>query len=256
MDPRQSLALRDDPDPEIEFNWLASIYIIYSTAGNVSYPGYQPPPGRKQPPWRFSAVEIIHYACLNQYQTTFDQGDSLTTVIGTSKSAGPFSATRPSMPANSLNCTDAHYGGTWWTGNLFATCHSDYYDIGPTYFYLQDPENPGDLNKSFVVKRDVLASMAQEIANDNAYYFTYDGAKHGTHKFTASSEPFFAALYADDQGGSEVDLKAMRRNAEIYFSNQAITYTNACVLTINCLIYPVISPPAGNWLTLLPLADY
>ncbi|KAM0345694.1 hypothetical protein ACHAPU_006349 [Fusarium lateritium] len=75
-----SLAFVND---EANFAALADYFVIYSRAGNVSYPGYNRTEERQ---WPFGAFEVLLYLCVNEYAIKVDAGVPSTEVISSSVS--------------------------------------------------------------------------------------------------------------------------------------------------------------------------
>ncbi|CAM1509554.1 Fc.00g032930.m01.CDS01 [Cosmosporella sp. VM-42] len=74
----ESLVYADDG---ANFGLLSNYFVIYSRAGNVSYLGYNRTP---EPQWKSGAHELLLYLCLNEYQTTVQDGESFTKVSSSS----------------------------------------------------------------------------------------------------------------------------------------------------------------------------
>ncbi|KAK5656056.1 hypothetical protein OQA88_5195 [Cercophora sp. LCS_1] len=74
----RSIAFQDAHD---NFTALSNLYLIWSAAGNVSYPGYN---RTNEGPWRFHAVEILYHLCVNTYSLDYFKGTTKTTLLASS----------------------------------------------------------------------------------------------------------------------------------------------------------------------------
>lgn len=209
---------RDD-----NFTALAHFFTIYSNAGNVSYAGYNR--SSDKTPWEFRAIETLYHACVITYETDFTLGNSTTRVLSTSSTLLPIESNRPLYNTKCSRAEDM----------LLNTC--DFLDKEGGITYLQDPEAPNDVTKSYAFGRDASMSITYNLYFDLANSFMADGIDGNIASY--SNDNYFelsSTVYGKDDKIRDPALQFDRLGQ--YFNLTAISLTNMLVLSSSDSLLP------------------
>ncbi|KAH8889461.1 hypothetical protein GQ53DRAFT_869863 [Thozetella sp. PMI_491] len=88
------------------FTAVTKLFIIYSNAGNVTYPGYA---GPDEANWDFHALEILFHVCVNTYSTTVSAGNASTELISSSYTPLQVPGNMPLPTSSYRNATETMY---------------------------------------------------------------------------------------------------------------------------------------------------
>jgi hypothetical protein len=206
-----SLAFADDPNAS-NFTALSFQYLIYSTAGNVSYPGYEPPPDQK--PWSFRAVEILYHLCVNTYETEVRSGRHVSKVIESTNKPLPFKGNHP-LPAP--NCFSP--------ANILYSDQCAPARNSSQITYIQDPEEPNldDPSKHYAAEGLYAGVVGQILPPLLVQGVFYDG--RSTQSFVDRTSILFVTfLYGQTYNLN--DPETQLKNVSIFFSNIANAISN------------------------------
>ncbi|KAK0623596.1 hypothetical protein B0T14DRAFT_495052 [Immersiella caudata] len=206
----KSLSFLDSRDNN--YTALARFYVMYSNAGNVSYPGRD---RSNDTPWEWRALEILYHACVITYETAVTSGISHTVQIATSNAV---LNTPNNLPLYNANCT---------LETDFAINFCDYADKeqpgGLTY--LVDPEHADDPTKFYSFDRRVSNMITYNTYFDLSNSFMADGVPG--HLASFMKQNYFAlrtALYGVDYLLN--DTRVQFDNLAKYFNGTATAVSN------------------------------
>ncbi|KAK0742612.1 hypothetical protein B0T18DRAFT_447546, partial [Schizothecium vesticola] len=204
-----TLTFTEPTDRDSVFNAVGHFFVVYSSAGNVSYPGFDR--SQNPNPWSFKAFEILYHVCVNTYETTFSGGQSNTTLIASSSAPAP----RPdNEPFQSIGCLPEK-------NLLVQTCN--YLSPNRTRTYLVDPENPDNRTADFAIDRDIGAILTVRLYTDLQVTFVSDGI---SSNLAAYSNRNFPAVEAAVYDGDMTDPVWQGRNLAAYLDNMSAAVTN------------------------------
>jgi len=204
----RSLSFLDSRDDN--YTAIARFYVMYSNAGNVSWPGRD---RSQDKPWEFRALEILYHACVITYETEVVAGTPITRQIATSNAVLDTKDNRPLYNANCTLKTD------------FAINFCDYADKDGGSTYLTDPDAPSDPKKFYSFDRKVSNMITYNSYFDLSNSFMADGVPD--HLASFMKQNYFAlrtALYGTDYLLN--DTATQFENLGKYFNGTAIAVSN------------------------------
>ncbi|KAK0646425.1 hypothetical protein B0T16DRAFT_458346 [Cercophora newfieldiana] len=204
----KSLSFLDSRDDN--YTAISHFYVMYSNAGNVSYPGRD---RSQDKPWEWQALEIMFHACVITYETEVTAGISTTRQIATSNAVLD---TPNNLPLYNANCT---------LKIDFAINFCDYADQKGGQTYLKDPDFPDDPTKFYAFDRRVSNMITYNSYFDLSNSFMADGVPN--HLASFMKQNYFAlrtALYGVNYQLN--DTKKQFENLSIYFNGTATAVSN------------------------------
>lgn len=222
-----SLAFVDD---EANFAALADYFVVYSRAGNVSYPGYNRT-GERQ--WPFGAFEVLLYLCVNEYEIKVKAGVPSTKVIASSVSpvAGGKKSNTVGLPK--LTC---HYPFGKLDRRLYC---NDPKEKSRKTLAFQDPssESGGKSNFSFSAVTALSTSYNLNLAMFSQYI--YSGSPRETAVLTADSAMWLSnALWGLKLNITDTEEQFTRVGR--YYDGLATSLSNQFVASCSCNSYSLL----------------
>ncbi|KAK5653091.1 hypothetical protein OQA88_9189 [Cercophora sp. LCS_1] len=155
-----SLAFNDDPNDK--YTAITHLYLIYSNAGNVSYPGYDRTANSDEP-WQFRAVEVLCHVCVSSMEANYENGNSTTFITSSSLDISE------NKPLDNVICDKKV------EGSLERLCRFEkvFQDIGA--LYLQDPEAPNDRTSYFTIDRQLASILTEHVNGHMLSNWPWDG---------------------------------------------------------------------------------
>ncbi|KAK3689266.1 hypothetical protein B0T22DRAFT_440752 [Podospora appendiculata] len=199
-------------DTNLQSTALNYIYLIWSNAGNVTYPGFNTTSSSSSttPPWRFEAVEIVLNLCVQTYTASYRQPTASITPIATSY-------TPANIPNNTLNLAMGCY--------MFQTTYSCYEDDAP----------PANSNLTLVSDEQELFAADAPSVNMLSHYMAYNtqqmGSSNGVGMYVSGQNDWFLteALYGKfdyPEDGLRTDPVAQLKALEVFYQGTATVLSN------------------------------
>ena len=228
-----TLAFKDQPDL-FNFTALIHAYLIYSAAGNVSYPGYDQ---TNETDWSFRAVEVLYHMCVNTYQTIVTSGETSTTVLASSYAPLRMENNLPLVTHGCLVAPEV-FG--------VVKCDLDYLTI-PGYTYLADPDDPAGLHpeNNFTIERSTAVFLGEHLFQIAAFQTVmYDGGTNSLkYSDGNSADSIFEALYGYWYNVSDPNEQISRISKTANFMAIAI---NNLYVSSSWLSYPSSNIPSQD----------
>ncbi|KAK5659758.1 hypothetical protein OQA88_969 [Cercophora sp. LCS_1] len=218
----ESLAFEDSYNNN--FTTFLRTYFIWSSAGNVSYPGYNRTNDTK--PWTFEAVEFIYHLCVNTYNTTYENGTSQTRIV--SSSNVPL-AIPDSLPPDDATCD---YGPmplrTWEQRCRFRSPRSEVVK-GLGYTYLADPASPQSSSSPYRFDRGIAGRLVLTLNQALSGFWYWSGLSLSVASFDPLGSSTLAVLLFHSRNREEWGYNAEKQLKAIYpyFEGFAIGLSNA-----------------------------
>ncbi|KAK3317493.1 hypothetical protein B0T19DRAFT_435090 [Cercophora scortea] len=205
-------------DTDLQSTALSYIYLIWSNAGNVSYPGYNDT-SSSPTPWRFEAAEIVLNLCVQTYNASYRQPTASITPLSTSYVPA-------SIPNNTLNLAMGCY--------MYQNTFNCYEDNTP-------PENSNitlwesDSNSEDDVTKKRLFSADAPSVNMLSHYLAYNlqqiGSSNGVGSYVSGQNDWFLtdAIYGKfdyPQDGLRTDDVEQFRRLRIFYDGTATVLSN------------------------------
>ncbi|KAH8897278.1 hypothetical protein GQ53DRAFT_837938 [Thozetella sp. PMI_491] len=196
-------------DSDLGFSSVGHLYIIYSNAGNVSYPRIN---RTNEAPWQFQAVEVLFHMCVNTYSTAVTSGNSSTEIIVSSYSPYPVSG---NLGLYNVACNYSKFGAD-------AVACDDIHGAARGQSFFRDPSD--DAHK-FSVDRHLAAILSMELAQGLFATMAWDGGDGDLAVHTSAEYRSMASsIYGEDWALRDVDTQMAR--LEAYYNGTAVSVTN------------------------------
>ncbi|KAK5654536.1 hypothetical protein OQA88_7165 [Cercophora sp. LCS_1] len=213
-------------DPDDQFTALSHVYGIWTTAGNVSYPGYDRAADAK--PWEFHAIEIFYYFCVNTYKAEYFEGNTTTRVISSSNI--PLDIPE-SQPLPNLDC------GTHVPGSDLLLRYCNWTDKRPSFkerhgmvsMQLQGPNDPTGTPSIYRVDHYPAAEMEENIGFSYLLFYMWDGlTTHAAMGLASAASRDIDYILMEPQfpRGAKISESRQYELLGEYFEGMAIALSN------------------------------
>ncbi|KAK5659839.1 hypothetical protein OQA88_13302 [Cercophora sp. LCS_1] len=216
-----SLAFKDSNDINTA---ITHLYLVWSNAGNVSYPGYDR--SANPTPWTFNAIEIMYHYCVNTYNTTYTASHARTSIISASNT--PLSNPTPQKPLAGVHCNTTTPP---WDPIYYRDCVIDP-DAQTGATHLQDPADP---EMSYSIDKAWTLHLQKRIYYEMAAFALWDGIEADSTLYSERNANHILRIMMG-RGLEEREARSVERQVQElsgYFEYEAVSISNFLRTSLN-----------------------